>query len=109
RIVRGGRIRGPMACPGKGQEGEQLCYLPYFAFAAVWQESLAAPESASHFSIATLYSACILSSRASWRTAATFCVALASAIAFVSAAFASLMQTSLSLPFLSSHFSLATS
>ena len=43
------------------------------------------------------------------RIAATFSVALASTLAFVSAALASLMQTSLSLPVFASHLAFATS
>ena len=79
-----------------------------FALAVLTHESLASPDIASHFSAATLYSASSLSLLASILASVPFWAALASAWARVIAALASLTQTSLSLPFLSSQRSLAT-
>src|ERR1700676_5214172 len=94
--------------------------LPYCTFALLTHEFFAGLASASHFSIATLYSASRLSAFASLRTSACFVAAswrvsaatrstLASALPLTSPAFASFTQTSFWLPARSSHFAIATS
>ena len=62
------------------------------------QASFASPDIASHFSLATLYCASILSSVLLASVLASVLCALASALALVWSALACFMHTSLSLP-----------
>src|SRR4029450_12799526 len=105
---RGGSAHGPILSPG-GDRGETNFYFRYLAFASARHCSLGCPANASHFPIATSYSALRSSSPVSRLTAATFSSAIASALVLTSTAFASLMHMSRLLAALASHLTLATS